>query len=78
MSKPKPAGRKEMAELMRSLELAHAGVPSNMEFAAKSLTEHVENVVTKARADIEGMAMLAAQEGRELGGHNILEIEESS
>lgn len=29
--------------------------PKNVEFASKSLTEHVENVVTKAKADIEAM-----------------------
>lgn len=50
------AGRKEMNELLRTLKARLSNAPANMEFAAKSLTEHVENVVTKARADIEGMA----------------------
>jgi hypothetical protein len=34
-----------------------------MEFAAKSLTEHAENVVTKARADIEGIVLAAIDRG---------------
>ena len=40
--------------------------PANMAFAAKSLTEHTEKVVTKARADLEAMLRVAA-ENRELG-----------
>lgn len=55
------AGKKEMRELIRDLHSAVANAPANMEFAAKSLTEHVENVVTKARADLEGM-LTAAQD----------------
>lgn len=50
------AGKKEVRELLRNLKFKIAAGPANMEFAAKSLTEHVENVITKARADIEGMA----------------------
>lgn len=48
-------GKKNLDEAMRSLELAISNAPLNMEFAATSLTKHVENVVTKARADIEAM-----------------------
>lgn len=55
------SGRREMAGCIRDLEIRLKNAPLNMEFAAKSLTEHVENVVTKARADIEGMAAVAAQ-----------------
>jgi hypothetical protein len=40
---------------IRALEHAMEGVRSNMEFAAKSLEEHAENVVQKARNDIESM-----------------------
>lgn len=40
---------------LRSLEAAIANAGSNVEFAAKSLSAHAENVVTKARADIEAM-----------------------
>ena len=40
---------------LRSLEAAIANAGSNVEFAASSLSRHAENVVTKARADIEAM-----------------------
>ena len=40
---------------IRSLRLAMESVTSNMDFAAKSLSEHAENVVQKARNDIEAM-----------------------
>ena len=46
---------KERRAAMRDLEIAIANAPANVEFATKSLTEHTENVVTKARADIEAM-----------------------
>lgn len=48
---------------LRSLEAAIGNMPSNMEFAAESLTEHVENVVTKARADVEAMVADAQRRG---------------
>lgn len=47
------AGVKARREAMRQLRLAIEGAPRNMQFAADSLTAHVEDVVTKARADIE-------------------------
>jgi hypothetical protein len=57
---------------LRSLESAIRNAPSNMRFAAKSLTEHAENVVQKARADIEAMVVNKAQqlgvEAGDLGG----------
>ncbi len=56
-------GKKALRETLRDLRYAIQNAPANMEFAAKSLTEHVENVVTKARADIEGMALSAAEHG---------------
>jgi hypothetical protein len=59
------AGKKAMREAIGKLNVKLAHAPSNMEFAAKSLTEHVENVVTKARADIEGM-VLTAQDGQKV------------
>lgn len=62
------AGKRELRELLQTLEIRVANLPANMEFAAKSLTEHVENVVTKARADIEGMAAQAGQASLALGG----------
>lgn len=53
------AGKREMRELLRNLEIRMENAPKNVEFAAKSLTEHTENVVTKARADIEAMVKRA-------------------
>jgi hypothetical protein len=47
---------------MRNLEFAIKNAPSNMTFAAKSMTEHTENVVQKARADIEAMIVSKAQQ----------------
>jgi hypothetical protein len=49
------AGRREMADLLRNLRATVDNAPLNITFAANSLNEHVENVVTKARADIEAM-----------------------
>jgi hypothetical protein len=40
---------------VRSLRIAVDQAESNVVFAARSLTEHTENVVSKARADIEAM-----------------------
>lgn len=60
------AGKKEMRALLSTLQLRIDQMPGNMEFAAKSMTEHVENVVTKARSDIEGMAYQAAKSGTEI------------
>lgn len=71
------AGKREMRELLRTLRIVTGNLPSNMEFAAKSMTEHVENVVTKARSDIEGMVVRAAAEGIAIEGASlpVLEIE---
>jgi hypothetical protein len=65
--------KKNVANL-RSLEAAIANAPSNMEFAATSLSEHAENVVQRARADIEAMVWAKAErlgiEASDLGfGH---------
>lgn len=49
------AGKKEMRELIRTMNIRISQGPGNMKFAAESLSEHAENVVAKARADIEGM-----------------------
>jgi hypothetical protein len=56
-------GRRLLREKLRTLHYAVANAPSNMEFAAESLAEHAENVVTKAKADIEGMVLAAAERG---------------
>lgn len=47
---------------LRSLAAAIANAPANMTFAASSLTEHVENVVQRARADIEAMVSSRAKQ----------------
>lgn len=54
------AGKREMRDLITSLGHQIDNGPKNMEFAAASLTEHVETVVTKARADVEAMVLAAA------------------
>lgn len=56
-------GKRALREALGSMGFALQNAPLNMEFAAKSLTEHVENVVTKARADIEGMVLAAVERG---------------
>jgi hypothetical protein len=47
---------------LRALEFAIKHAPSNMRFAAQSLSEHAENVVQRSRADIEAMVMVKAQQ----------------
>lgn len=47
---------------IRNLEIVLGNAPANMKFAAKSLTEHTENVVTKARADLEAMVIAKAKQ----------------
>lgn len=47
---------------LRSLEAAIANMPANLSFTAKSLSEHAENVVQRAQADIEAMVVNKAQQ----------------
>lgn len=54
---------------LRSLGFAIDNMPANMEFAAKSLTEHAENIVQKARADIEAMVLAKVEQIRLDPGH---------
>lgn len=59
---------KKSAANLRSLEAALANAPANIAFTADSLTEHTENVVQRARADIEAMVTSKAQQlGLEAG-----------
>jgi hypothetical protein len=51
---------KKNAANLRNLKYAILNAPSNIEFAGKSLVEHAENVVQKARADIEAMVVSKA------------------
>lgn len=63
---------KKTAANLRALEIAIGHMTPNMDFAAQSLTEHAENVVQRARADIEAFVVQkAAQLGldpADLGG----------
>lgn len=45
----------------RRLEWAIKNAPANVAFAGQSLNEHAENVVQRARADIEAMVVAEAQ-----------------
>lgn len=59
-------GAKVIKERRHHLKCMIANGPGSMEFAAKSFTEHVEKVVTKARGDIETMVQHAALAGQPL------------
>ena len=57
---------------VRALRIKIQNATPNVEYAAKTLGEHAENVVTKARADVEAMvARQAAQLGIEAGGRSL-------
>lgn len=47
---------------LRTLKATIDNLPSNLRFAASSLSEHAENVVQRARADIEAMVLTKAQQ----------------
>lgn len=49
------AGRKDLRRLIEDVKRHADQAPGNAVFAAKSMGEHVENVVAAARADIEAM-----------------------
>lgn len=60
---------------LRTLKSAIANAGANVEFAAKSLNEHAENVVQRARADIEAMVVAkATQLGIEASQVGMLEL----
>lgn len=56
------AGAKVIREKMRTLHYAIENAPANVEFASESLTKHTENVVQKARVDIEAMVVTHAKQ----------------
>jgi hypothetical protein len=56
------AGKKVLREKIRDLSFAIGHMPANATFAAESLNEHAENVVQKARADIEAMVLTKAHQ----------------
>lgn len=45
-----------------TLKYAIRNAPANMAFAAKTLSEHAENVVQRARADVEAMVVSKAEQ----------------
>lgn len=53
---------KKTAENLRSLKAAIDNMPSNLRFAAESLSEHAENVVQRAKADIEAFVINKAEQ----------------
>lgn len=67
---------KKTAANLRTLQYAIENMPANIAFAAESLSEHTENVVQRARADIEAMIVSKAQqiglEPADLGGMALL------
>lgn len=66
------AGRREMGVVLANLRHTLANLPSNMKFAADTLTEHAEDVVAKAQADIEAVAQFGS---RVLPEGNYIELE---
>lgn len=69
------AGVKVLREKLRNLHIVVENAPSNMAFAAKSLSEHGENVVQRARADIEAIVQAEATRlGLEVGDSRVLEL----
>lgn len=61
------AGRREMKSKIFNVAAMLGNAKPNNRFVAKRLTEHVENVVTKARADIEATVRMAAEKGLNVG-----------
>lgn len=61
------AGRKETADKLRDIEIKLGNAKSNARYTANTFTEHVENVITKARYDIEAAALGAAEKGLNVG-----------
>ncbi|MDE2105920.1 MAG: hypothetical protein KGL39_52345 [Patescibacteria group bacterium] len=53
---------KKSAANLHDLEIAIGHMTPNIDFAAKSLSEHAENVVQRARADIEAFVVQKAQQ----------------
>lgn len=47
---------------LRTLQARIENMPANIAFAAESLTEHAENVVQRARADIEAFVVAKAEQ----------------
>lgn len=70
------AGRRDMGQVISRLTAVVRNLPSNMKFAADSLTEHAEDVVAKAKADIEASQQFSGLPA--LRGERPAEIEAAS
>jgi hypothetical protein len=69
------AGAKIIKEKLRILHFAVENSGANMHYAAKTLVEHTENVVQRARADIEAMVnQVVEQRGLTAGETPVLEL----
>lgn len=70
---------KDRREAMRELHFAIVNASPNVEYAGKVLIEHTEDVIQKARADVEafvvGKARQLGIDPVDMGGGGILEIE---
>lgn len=69
------ATAKEKRQALADLRTAVAHARANISFTSQSLVEHAENVVQRSRADIEAMAMQAAEEMGLPTGTRLLEID---
>jgi hypothetical protein len=70
------ATAKQKREAINDIRNATRNVEANLEFVTKSLTEHAENVVQRSRADIEAMAMQAAERLGLPEGTRLLELDD--
>jgi hypothetical protein len=60
---------------IRNLGIVLGNAPASMRFAASSLTEHAENVVQRARADLEAMVVAkAAQIGLDPASFDVAQL----
>lgn len=69
------AGVKERRAAFKAIQSATQHAQSNIAFTSKSLVEHAENVVQRSRADIEAMAIQAAEEMGLPTGTRLVEID---
>jgi hypothetical protein len=69
------ATAKEKREALQRLRSTIFNATPNVAFTAKSLVEHAENVVQRSRADIEAMAIQAAEEMGLPTGTRLLELD---
>lgn len=70
---------KKNAANLKTLKYTIANAPANVKFAGDQLTEHAENVVQKAKFDIEAAVMqMAEQQGLDPGDVGVPQIAEHS